>query len=195
MKFHIGLVTALCLLAGTLSAQNLTFGVKGGLNVYSIANDNDVKYDSKMGYHIGMLLHIHVAQHFAVQPELLYSTQGAKDNSILGDVTLKLGYANVPVMLQYMFDNGFRIEAGPQIGFLAKADSELNGSDSDIKDDLKTIDFTVGVGIGYINPPTGFGIDARYNYGLSDINENGPVKSYNRGFQIGLVYQFQRYDY
>ncbi len=191
MKLHIGLVTALCLMAGTLSAQSSTFGVKGGLNVYNIVNDNEANYDTKMGYHIGMLFHIHLAPHFAVQPEVLYSTQGA----ILGDVTLKLGYANVPVMLQYMFDNGFRLEAGPQLGFLTKADSELNGSNSDIKNDFKMIDFAVGVGVGYINPPTGFGIGARYNYGLSDINENSTVKSYNRGFQISLVYQFQRYDY
>ena len=191
MKFYVGLATAIFLMVGTASAQDAVFGVKGGLNFYNVENDNNVKYDTKTSFHLGMLLHIHVASHFALQPELLYSAQGAKYNTGLGDFNLKLEYANVPVMFQYMFDNGFRLEAGPQIGFLTNAKSEFNGSDSDVKNNMKKIDFGIGAGIGYINPPTGFGVDARYNYGLSNINDSGTVNSYNRGFQLGLVYQFQ----
>lgn len=191
MKFYVGLVAAILVMVGTASAQHVNFGVKGGLNLYNIENDNDTKYDAKTGFHMGMLLHIHVAQHFAVQPELLYSSQGAKYNTVLGDVNLKLEYANVPFMFQYMFDNGFRLEAGPQVGFLTNAKSELNEFSVDVKDDIKKIDFAIGAGIGYIHPPTGFGVDARYNYGLSNINESGSVNSYNRGFQLGVLYQFQ----
>lgn len=165
--------------------------MKGGLNLYNIENDNNAKYDTKTGFHLGMLLHIHVAPHFAVQPELLYSAQGAKYNTGIGDINLKLEYANIPFMFLYMFDNGFRIEAGPQVGFLTNAKSELNGVSLDVKDDIKKIDLAIGVGIGYINPPTGFGFDVRYNYGISNINENGSVNSYNRGFQLGLLYQFE----
>lgn len=191
MKFYVGLAAAILVMVGTASAQHVNFGVKGGLNLYNIENDNDTKYDAKTGFHMGMLLHIHVAQHFAVQPELLYSSQGAKYNTVLGDVNLKLEYANVPFMFQYMFDNGFRLEAGPQVGFLTNAKSELNEFSVDVKDDIKKIDFAIGAGIGYIHPPTGFGVDARYNYGLSNINESGSVNSYNRGFQLGVLYQFQ----
>lgn len=191
MKFYVGLAAAILVMVGTASAQHVNFGVKGGLNLYNIENDNDTKYDTKTGFHMGMLLHIHVAQHFAVQPELLYSSQGAKYNTGLGDVNLKLEYANVPFMFQYMFDNGFRLEAGPQVGFLTNAKSELNEFSVDVKDDIKKIDFAIGAGIGYIHPPTGFGVDARYNYGLSNINESGSVNSYNRGFQLGVLYQFQ----
>lgn len=191
MKVHLTLIVAILLLAGGVNAQEPNFGIKGGLNLYNIENENDVKYDRNIGYHIGMLLHIHLASKFGIQPELLYSAQGAKFDSALGEVTLKLAYVNVPVMVQYMFDNGFRFELGPQIGFLAKANSELNSSETDIKDDLNGIDIAVGVGLGYINLPTGFGVDARYNYGLTNINENGNSSSYNRGFQFGVFYQFQ----
>jgi Outer membrane protein beta-barrel domain len=191
MKFSVGLATAVFLMVGTASAQHANFGVKGGLNLYNIENDNNAKYDTKTSFHLGMLLHIHVASHFAVQPELLYSVEGAKYKTGTGDINLKLEYANVPFMFQYMFDNGFRLEAGPQVGFLTNAKSELNGSDTDVKVNTKKIDFAIGAGIGYINPPTGFGVDARYNYGLSNINENGSVNSYNRGLQLGVFYQFQ----
>jgi len=190
MKFYVGLAIAVFLMVGTASAQHANFGIKGGLNLYNIQNDNDVQYDTKAGFHLGMLLHIHVAQHFAVQPELLYSAQGAKYNSGIGDINLKLEYANVPFMFQYMFDNGFRLEAGPQVGFLTNAKAEMNGVSVDAKDNIEKVDFAIGVGIGYI-APSGFGIDARYNHGLSNINESGSVNSYNRGFQLGLLYQFQ----
>jgi hypothetical protein len=191
MKFYLGLVAALFLFVGTASAQHANFGVKGGLNLYNIHNDNNTKYDTKASFHIGMLLHFHVGPQFAIQPELLYSGQGAKYNTGNGDINLKLEYANVPVMFQYMFDNGFRLEAGPQIGFLTNAKAELNGNESDVKNDIKNIDFAIGAGIGYINPSSGWGVDARYNHGISNINENGSDNSYNRGFQLGVLYQFQ----
>ncbi len=190
MKFYVGLATAVFLMVGTASAQHPNFGVKGGLNLYNVQNDNNVKYDSKTGFHVGMMLHIHMAPHFAIQPELLYSAQGAKYNTGVGDINLKLEYANVPLMFQYMFNNGFRLEAGPQIGFLTNANAELNGNGSDVKDDIKKIDVAIGAGLSYINPASGWGVDARYNYGVSNINESGSVNSYNRGFQFGVLYLF-----
>ena len=176
---------------GDTKAKKVTLGAKGGLNIYNIHNDNGVKYDTKLGFHLGLLGHIHLDKQFAIQPELVYSAQGAKYTVAGNEVKMKLGYINVPVMFQYMFDNGFRLQAGPQVGFLASAKSETNNSNIDIKDDLKKVDFALGFGAGYINPKSGFGVDARYNLGLSDINETGSVKSTNRGFQLGVFYQFR----
>ena len=124
-------------------------------------------------------------KNFAVQPELVYSSQGAKYSNGSNNTTFKLGYINIPVMFQYMFDNGFRLEAGPQLGFLVSA----KANSTDIKDQVKKVDFALGVGVGYIHEPSGFGVDARYNLGLSNINENSSVKSTNRGFQLGVFYQ------
>lgn len=191
MKFYVGLATAVFLIVGTASAQHANFGVKGGLNFYNVSNDNNVKYDTKTGFHIGMLLHIHLAEQFAFQPELLYSVQGAKFNTGNGKVNLNLGYVNLPFMFQYMFDNGFRLEAGPQVGFLTKANAELDGNNEDVKENLKKIDFAIGAGMSYVNPPTGWGVYARYNHGLSNINENSADNSYNRGLQFGVLYLFQ----
>lgn len=173
---------------GDTKASHVTFGVKGGLNVYNINNDNNIEYESKLGFHLGMLAHIHLSKQFALQPELLYSAQGAKYTVSNNEVKINLGYINVPVMVQYMFDNGFRLQAGPQLGFLTRARSETNNTKTDVKENYKTIEFAVGFGAGYVNPKSGLGIDARYNIGLSNINENSTVKSTNRGFQVGLFY-------
>ena len=191
MKFYVSVAIAAMLMTGNLRAQHVNIGIKAGLNLYNINNDNNSEYDTKAGFHAGLLGHIHVAKHFAIQPELVYSSQGATYTTDNVETRIKLGYINVPVMFQYMFDNGFRLQAGPQLGLLVNAKSETENSSADIKENLNSIDLAMGIGVGYINPKSGFGIDARYNLGLSDINENGPVKSTNRGFQVGVFYLFK----
>lgn len=196
MKFIIGLIIAI-FLTGFASAQHgntpvghVNFGIKGGINLYNIHNDNDIKYDLKIGYHFGVLGHIHLMPHFAIQPEIVFSTQGAKqkiDNEVN---KYNLNYINVPILLQYMFDNGFRVQAGPQIGFLVSAKAKNDKNTIDLKDDLNTVDFALSIGASYIFPPTGFGVDARYNFGFTNINNDSSVKSTNRGFQLGLFYIF-----
>ena len=179
MKFLTGLITAI-VITGVASAQHgnapaghVTLGIKGGLNMYNINNDNNTSYDQRTGYNIGLLGHIHRNSEWAFQPELVYSAQGAENH--------KLGYINIPVLIQYMFDNGFRIQAGPQAGFLVSSDNDI---------DYNPIDLALSVGVSYVLPSTGFGFDLRYNHGFSDINKSNDVKSYNRGIQLGLFYLF-----
>jgi hypothetical protein len=191
MKFYLPMALALVLMAGKASAQHVNIGVKGGLNLSNIHNSNGAEYDTKAGFLIGLIGHIHLAKQFALQPEIVYSAQGAKYTHAGMKTKIKLGYINVPVMFQYMFDNGFRLQAGPQVGFLINAKSETNDNDTDIKDNLKTVDFALGAGVGYVHPPSGWGVDARYNLGLSDINENSSVKSTNRGLQLSVFYLFK----
>jgi hypothetical protein len=172
---------------GTLNAQNINIGVKGGLNSYSINSGNSSEFKSTTGIHIGLLGHIHMNKEFALQPELVFSMQGANGRS---NSDIKLNYINVPVMFQYMFDNGFRIMAGPQLGFLLSAKVKNNNTSVDVKDSFKSVDLGVGIGASYVHPPSNIGIDARYNFGLTDISENSTRELKNTGFQIGIFYLF-----
>lgn len=190
MKFYLSATIALFLLVGNVSAQHANIGIKGGLNVFNINNDNGSKYDPKVGFNLGLLGHIHLSKQVALQPEILYSGQGAKYTVAGTDVKINLDYVNVPVLLQYMFDNGFRLEVGPQVGFLVGAKSKIGSTNTDIKNNLKSVDFALAGGIGYVHPATGFGVDLRYNLGLININENTSVKSTNRGLQVGVFYLF-----
>ncbi len=174
---------ALIMIAGTASAQSFNLGVKGGLNVYTINGTNDGGYDAKPSFHIGLLGHIHMADHFAIQPEVVFSSQGAK----YGDnLNLNLNYVNVPLLFQYMFDNGFRFQGGPQLGILVGAKEDGN----DVKNNFNGVDLGLTIGASYVHPPTGFGVDARYNHGVSNISENKTIDKYNRGFQLGVFYLF-----
>jgi hypothetical protein len=181
----ISLLVVSVFLSTLLFAQRgADFGIKAGLNVANMSIEPDVRNtDVRLGLHAGLLAHIHLAPEWALQPELVYSGQGFEDK--VSNVTWKLDYINVPIMIQYMFNNGFRLEAGPQVGFLASAKID----NTDIKDDLKKIDAGLGFGIGYLSY-SGFGIDARYNLGLSNVNDGGSTELKNRVFQVGLFYMF-----
>jgi hypothetical protein len=187
MKFILILVITAIVMVGTVNAQHVNIGIKGGLNSYKIQYDNNTETNPKSGFHIGLLGHIHLTNQFGLQPEIVYSTQGGNYKSGSSVTVANLDYINVPVLLQYMFDNGFRLQAGPQLGFLVGAKSNTNNN---LKDNLKPIEIGVSVGAGYIHVPSSFGVDARYNIGINSINESGSENPTNRGFQLGVFYLF-----
>jgi hypothetical protein len=179
----------MCLLvafSSTVSAQHVNIGVKGGLNFYDINSNTGGNTDYKAGFNLGLLGHIHLTGNFGLQPEIYYSLQGAKS----GNTNINLGYMNIPVLVQYMFNNGFRLQAGPQLGFLLSAKSKTSGANTDIKDNYKTIEVGLSFGGSYVHPPTGFGVDLRFNRGLTNISDINNVTATNQGIQLGVFYLF-----
>jgi hypothetical protein len=189
MKFFLITVMSAILITGNVAAQHVNFGIKGGVNLYNIPNDN-VNYDMKVGLHVGLLAHIHIVKHFALQPEIVFSTQGANYSVNNVETRLNLNYINLPILFQYMFDNGFRLQAGPQVGLLVNAKSKVGDTNNDVKDNFNDVDFGAALGVSYVHPPSGFGVDARVNLGLNNINKNGTVTATNRGVQLGVFYLF-----
>jgi Outer membrane protein beta-barrel domain len=161
------------------------FGLKAGVNISSLDVKDGVDFDSKAGFHIGGLAHVHLSPHFAVQPEVVYSEQGGKD----GDEKWKLNYINVPVLLQYMTGNGFRLETGPQVGFDVTSKIKTGDIEEDIKSSVNTLDLSWAIGMSYLFPE-GIGFDARYNFGITNVNDAETPEVRNRVFQAGIFYQF-----
>lgn len=166
-------------------AQDTHFGLKAGLNISSLDVKDGVDFDSKAGFHIGGLAHIHLSPHFAVQPELVYSEQGGKD----GNDKWKLNYINIPVLLQYMGGGGFRVQTGPQLGFAVSSKIKSGDIEQNINSSINTVDFSWSFGASYLFPE-GLGVDARYNLGITNVNEADFPEVRNRVFQAGLFYQF-----
>ena len=174
-----------------LKAQtHVELGLKAGLNVATLSTSDNANIDPRISAYFGGLAHIHISKEFAVQPEVLFSGQGAK--STAGNVVYKtnLNYIQVPILLQYMIGTGFRLETGPQVGFLASAKQKAGDVTVDIKNSYKKADFAWVFGAGYLTS-SGVGFDARYNLGLSKINDNNAGKISNRVFSVGLFYQFK----
>ena len=206
---------------GFSQAQEVKYGAKVGLNVATLNGDvEDAK--SLIGAHLGGFVEIKINEKFSFQPELLYSMQGAKTESSYSETDfgytyieteetkLKLGYLNLPLMAKYFATDKLYLEAGPQIGFLVSAkydsdysyvviddsdgsifDSESDSTSGDYKDFVKSVDFGFNVGLGYEFTENMFA-GARYNLGLSDINDvNGSNDKIGNGvFQLSFGYKF-----
>ena len=147
MKNYLMLTVVSIFMIGTLGAQHVNFGFKVGLNLADIVSDDNSETSLKPGLNVGAIAHIHLKNNFALQPEITYSDQGAKFKSAGIESKLNLGYINIPVLFQYMFDNGFRIQAGPQLGILLSAKAKSNDVSVDVKDDLNVIDFAISAGL------------------------------------------------
>ena len=184
MKKVLVLISATFISILFLQAQETHFGIKAGLNMAGLDIKNDQDYDSKAGLYAGGLAHIHISKHFALQPELVFSMQGGEDQ--VG--RLRLNYLNVPILAQFMFNQGFRLQTGPQAGFLISSQKKVGGVEVDYDNRYSSFDFSWTFGAGYLFPQ-GIGIDARYNLGINDMDET-TVEARNRVFQVGLFYQF-----
>ncbi|WP_142683216.1 porin family protein [Chitinophaga polysaccharea] len=174
-----------------VQAQNVKFGVKGGLNISKLTDTDGSK--ALAGFHAGGLVNIGLGKTWAIQPELVYSTQGTKaERSVLwltSSNTVKVNYINVPVMVQYSIVPEFYLEAGPQVGFLTAAKVKSGDVTVDIKDNMQSVDFGLGFGFGY-KFDMGLGVSGRYNFGLTKVYDSDQVDSKNSVAQVGVFFTF-----
>ncbi|PUB27460.1 putative outer membrane protein [Elizabethkingia sp. YR214] len=197
-KLLLGLGIVIGTMTFAQSSAGPRFGIKAGGNLSSItANDSK----SKFGFYAGAFMNAPISAEFSIQPEIVYSLQGAKANGTyeiegyrITNMKQNLGYINVPVMIQYNATPELYLEAGPEFGFLvdAKAKGDVNGRsfDGNNKDSFNTFNFGLGLGLGY-KFTSNLGINARYVAGLTNIAKNsGGETAKNTNFQLGLGYTF-----
>ncbi len=183
------------------------FGVKGGVNLATLnfnhypAADN-INTNNKTSFHVGFLANVPLGGMMRFQPELLYSGHGSKisQNVTTGASTTNqsyeqdLNYIAVPMMFQYQSLGGFVIEAGPQVSYLVQAKQDGPGNmETENEGGYDRFDIAGAAGIGYLSR-VGLGINARYNFGLANIIDDGGSKDgpeqKNRVISIGLSYHF-----
>lgn len=159
-------ITALLLTTSIATwAQTFSFGPKAGINVSNYSGGN-INSDARIGYHFGGLLNFGFGNAFSIQPEVLFSTQGAKVEQLDEKRDFKVSYLNVPVMLKIRLNNGFYIEAGPQAGFRMSE----NLPDQTIENFAKGLDLSLAGGLGY-QSNIGLGVGLRYVAGLSKVGD------------------------
>lgn len=181
--------------AGTFSIQP-----KVGLNLASMTEAGD---DSKMrvGFTIGAEGMYQVTDILGFSAGLLYSQQGVKGDFGNADGTIKMDYLNVPVLANVYVAKGLAVKIGVQPGFLIndKINVKTSGvsaemgikeafSYSNIDADVKSVDFTIPVGLSY--EISNFVIDARYNWGLTKTIDGVGDGTKNSVFQFTFGYKF-----
>lgn len=191
----------------SINAQNVRLGAKAGVNFATFSGDDTDDMDYVTSFHAGIVSEVMISNRFSFQPELLYSKQGASDTyeDEFGklETTYDLSYLNMPLMIKFYIAEGFSIQAGPQIGLLLDAELESDITNKldptrnletteNIKDELNKTDYGVNFGITY-QFDNGLNFGARYNLGLSNINEGedkDEFKQHNNVIQASVGFMF-----
>ncbi|HYE55707.1 MAG TPA: porin family protein [Chitinophagaceae bacterium] len=170
--------------------------------------DGMITTTDRTGFFAGGYVNVPISDIVSVEPALYYTQKGYQ---LRGDLNLKgvefLGvnaranlnthYIDMPVLLKADF-NGFQVFAGPQVSYLAKADLKTTAGVLGFNVLNRTMDATqqfnrwdVGLtgGIGY-QFSNGVNVMAAYDHGLSRVDANQNVNSYNRAFKVGVGISF-----
>lgn len=191
------IVVLVVLIAVNSSAQKINFGIKAGLNVSMLTGNTNEIMSSNNGFFAGTLLEFKILGKIAIQPELLFSAQGAKFESknLTFATTRKMNYLILPIMIKYYPKAGLFIEAGPQAGFLISANQDVENritnvtTSENLKEATKDFDMSANIGIGY-DLFDKVVVQVRYCIGLTNTStiENTDMK--NGVFQLSVGYKF-----
>lgn len=194
MKKLVSIISLLVAITWFSSASfaQISLGLKGGLNVSNLSgvDANNFKSNALVGFHAGGYATFNLGRNFAIQPELVYSTQGAKIENATDEENLKLNYFNIPLMVKFLTNKGFYVEAGPQFGFQV---GELDFDN--LQTSVENSDFAACFGLGFQPTKSAIGIGARYNIGLGSAGSIDPGQAvddieYKNGvFQLSLYWR------
>lgn len=175
------LVTILLLVASfSMQAQLLQIGAKAGLN-YANFSGTDIQTDAITSYHAGLIAEIKLLDKFAIQPELLYTTQGASYKNAGTEFKNELGYIAIPLLAKIYLSKSFSLELGPQASFLLSEKNNFDASDSN------TFDFAVDAGLSFKITKNIF-IQGRYVLGLSEVSTTAETKNSVLQVSAGLMF-------
>jgi len=193
-------VVAFVAAAPLYAQKKVSPGIRAGVNVATLSN---IDADFKTDFYAGAILSLNLAQRYTLQPELIYTRQGANNVAFVDEETgqpnghedVTIQYLSLGVVNKFYFVDGFHGLVGPSLDMkIGKNFPRIDFDD----DDYGGVDLGIALGLGY-TLPFGLTVEGRFKTGLLDAFNNDyflgifddPDKvSLNRVFQIGLSYSF-----
>lgn len=174
------LILFLLCFSGISYAQDFSFGIKAGANFSNYTgNVQELTAENITSFHAGAHAEFRFSK-ISLQPELMYSTQGARLSDAGQEFENRLGYLAVPVMVRiYLIPNFLSLDVGPQASFLLNESQNVNIEDSN------TFDFAVSGG-ATVHFLGSLFFQGRYNLGLTDVKPNAQVQNTVLQFSAGL---------
>ncbi len=171
-------------------AAEISYGAKVGM-ILSNITQTPVEWEQdksfKAGFTGGVFLNYAFNENFSIQPELLYTQKGVKDNLYDGfitvDLTASFDYFELPVLAKYTFPwkKNFKpcIFAGPSFAYTISSNLEVSAllfsAEIDFSDLTHVTDFGFVAGAGF-DCPLGKGnlvFDARFQLGFTNVILSG----------------------
>ncbi|MDR0757608.1 MAG: PorT family protein [Tannerella sp.] len=166
-----------------LNAQNIRFGVKGGLNVSSVKFSEEVfDADNITGFHIGPIIEIMTPlPGIGLDGAVLFTQKGTG----LRQKTIKNNFLEVPVNLKWKMILPLvkpYLSAGPYVGFRMAGDKSWSDTYGDIVRQIESKNFCAGLNFAAgAEIVSWIQLSVNYNLGLTDhfktFDVNHPITS------------------
>ena len=188
---------------------NVTMLPGDKLNVSTASDERELKNRMRVGLVAGVEADYRLLNMLSISAAAIYSQQGSKykdEEYMIKDLNIRLDYLNVPVMANFYILPYLAVKVGMQWGWLlnksvkgnlwGSAIDTVSGKNydgyfphkfDDLKDDFRTIDFSIPVGLCYEFDEVS--LDLRYNFGITDIYKPSDVSLKNSVIQMTLGYR------
>ena len=204
-KITIALMCMLLTAGAAMAQKQVTFGPKIGVD-YTHFWGKNAYHGGQLNYQAGLFMEYRFTSRFSIAPEVVFAAQGGKydvkdyndgDGYFDAKFTENVNYINIPVMFKYYVTPALSIDLGPQLGInvyskytVESKDKHLNIKETeDQKDDTKTIDVGVGLGLTY-NIAKDVFVQGRYTLGLTEVFDKSWDTGKNGNAQIAIGYRF-----
>lgn len=166
------------------SYDDVTYGFRLGINSSTLEQDNVDYENRRYGLHANFFANIPLNDTFYLQPEIGVSALGVNENEFRqpnGEVTaFKRNWLHSNLLAQINLNRKIYFLVGPQLGVsVAETDGNRNRYDFEIAGIL---------GLGYALD-NNWSIDARYGYGIPNLDNDLTAEAGNRWFQLGVSYK------
>lgn len=201
------IISAVFIIAATINsfAQSFKGGVMAGLVTSQVDGDTYSGYN-RAGLNAGGYAGIDLSEKFALRMEMKFVQKGAykRSNPDAGDFenySLRLNYAEIPVMLKYKYKPKISFDAGAGFGYMAG---------SEWKDDYGVVEggvpfskFEISYNIGgYYNLTDRIAFNVRYSYSVLPVRKGIYGQRYilfswgqfNNVLSFSFYYQFKKPD-
>lgn len=155
---HHPFITGLTILllftiTGTLSGQQLSVGLFGGLNVSQVSGDTYSGFN-KLGFNAGIFVNRLIDRDFYGQVEIKYGTRGVYQGPTDNNQTIYMSsyhILEIPLSVNYLFNEKIQVEAGtsPELLITTLFWDENGLMDRSNYPDNRRLGLSVFAGIGY----------------------------------------------
>ena len=216
MRHGTALLTVACSIAlasAGATAQEITLGVKGGLNLSNLSvnaqEDPEFSFDNHTDFLVGAFAQFGIGHTFAVQLEGFYSQKGGKTRNDDTAAKLNLNYIELPLLLMARLSSRESpmypiLYVGPSVAIETRCNvtgedggvsRSVGCDDPELEGELTTTktDFGIVFGGGFeiLYSRLTIQLDARYNLGLTNLYNaqdaaEVSLKSRTWSFMLGL---------
>jgi hypothetical protein len=181
------IILVFSIISGTAFGQKKDDDKKGKPGLLLGANISNLSTggaDNKTGFYGGVLWEQKIIPLIRLQSGLTYVQNGLKTESAGVETKLNLNYLQIPVIAKVKVAMFYGL-AGFTGGYRVAATTVVNDQKIKVdKESLNRLDLGAQVGVGF--KILFFGIEGRYNWGLSNVYSAENADAKNRYFQLGI---------